>query len=479
MPAQPHDQAAALKVAISASSSLVVMIVHWVWLMRGEIKYIWPRLCRSWNARIFVPARYLGLFGQIYNVYFTTRMYLGVPTPPEGCRIWFSFQALVVQVLLVVVEGLLMHRLYALFRCNGAIMMVLVALGGGQLASMGVSVRLSFPTNEYTTTCLLTKANPANAYFSTTMLTVTMILLFMIVWSYCRLPPRFTRQGIGKIVFRDSILSLCALAVLMLFMTFTSLEIIKTSISGNITYYWMVCVLWMSLGSIIVDHEQIPRDDDERGQDNIWRATVQLTSQIEMGESTLTEELSESWRGTHTSSSNTLRSSPSTPTTNVTQLSPSSICTSDSGEPRYFGDHPHLNVRQPIPRRPRIMTRLSLTKTSQPSPSAASTSDSAQRWLEEYLRAHGDGDDQKSSPSLPSPSTALSAEESAPDTVQDEPLDTSVDNGDGVQREESDRLPVLPNVGAQQGLTGPRPSQRLSSSEVRRSEESWSWSDPP
>jgi hypothetical protein len=45
-----------------------------------------------------------------FNVYFTVRMYIGIGTTPAGCRLWFAYQAVVVQILLASVEGALMHR---------------------------------------------------------------------------------------------------------------------------------------------------------------------------------------------------------------------------------------------------------------------------------------------------------------------------------------------------------------------------------
>lgn len=57
------------------------------------------------------PARNMhALHHDRYNVYFTVRMYSGVYTSPRGCRIWWAYQAIIVQFLLIFVEGLLMQR---------------------------------------------------------------------------------------------------------------------------------------------------------------------------------------------------------------------------------------------------------------------------------------------------------------------------------------------------------------------------------
>jgi hypothetical protein len=89
---------------------------------------------------------------------------------------------------------------------------------------------------------------------STTTMTTTVIISFMTFWRYLRLPEKWTRHGLGRIVLRDSALSLSAISGeeafgvcrwsdadidrsgMMLFMTLCSLQVIKPSMSGNITY---------------------------------------------------------------------------------------------------------------------------------------------------------------------------------------------------------------------------------------------------
>ncbi|KAF8550729.1 hypothetical protein OG21DRAFT_373642 [Imleria badia] len=206
----PHDEDAALRVAISASVSLAVMLAEFLWLIRDEVKYVWPRIRATWTARIYMLTRYVGLASQIFNVCFTVRMYLGVYTSPRGCRLWFSYQAIVVQFLLVFVEGLLMHRLYALFLRSRLILTMLICFALGQLGSMGVSARFAFTSNRYTVTCMLLRSNPGNAFFSATTMTTNVIIFFMTFWRYFRLPAKWT-EGMGRVVMRDSAFSLGAI----------------------------------------------------------------------------------------------------------------------------------------------------------------------------------------------------------------------------------------------------------------------------
>ncbi|KAG6374512.1 hypothetical protein JVT61DRAFT_4556 [Boletus reticuloceps] len=165
-----------------------------------------------------------------YNLYFAFRMYLGIDNSPAGCRIWFTYQVIIVQLLLLTAEGLLIHRrmfstdnffqkpahpsslVYALFLRNRPILVMLIVFTLGQIASMGVSARISNPSNVHTVTCLVVTSNPGNAFFSATTMTTNLVIFFMTFSRYCRLPVKWTRQGVGRTVFRDSALSLSAIS---------------------------------------------------------------------------------------------------------------------------------------------------------------------------------------------------------------------------------------------------------------------------
>lgn len=43
-------------------------------------------------------------------------------------------------------------------------------------------------------------------------MTTTMVIFFMTFWRYLRLPAKWTRQGVGRVIFRDSALTLAAIS---------------------------------------------------------------------------------------------------------------------------------------------------------------------------------------------------------------------------------------------------------------------------
>lgn len=88
------------------------------------------------------------------------------------------------------------------------------------------------------------------------------------------------------------------------------------------------------IGRIVVNHEKLPRDDGEgeQGEGNTWRGTLQLTSQIEMGQSMLSLDTQCGSSEGHTPTSRTLQGSISMPASRVSRCSPSTVCPSDSSQ---------------------------------------------------------------------------------------------------------------------------------------------------
>jgi len=273
---------------------------------------------------------------------------------------------------------------------------------------MVVSAALSFPSNKHTVTCLMVRSNPGSTFFSATTMTTNVVLFFMTFWRYLRLPEKWTREGLGRVVLRDSAMSLSAISVMMLFLTLSGLQVIKPSMSGNITYYWLVCILWISIGRIVVNHEKIRRVEGEQGEGSTWKGTLQLTSQIEMGHSTLSVDTQSGSSNGHAPTSNTLQSSPSTPMTKTGRLSPSSCTDGSASLGDYSPTHEHGHRHSPQPPNTELSMKVSVPSASQLSLSnvCAISGDA----LQTEDRPQADADERAHSPS-PSPSPQQSSPE--------------------------------------------------------------------
>lgn len=258
------SDALAHKVVISASVSLGIMVVEFAWLLRDEFKFIWPGIrFRNPYPLVYILTRYLGLVGQCFNLYFNLRIASGVATSPTLCRMWFRYQAITIQVLLAALEVALMHRIYGLFLKDHWILALLVLLGISQLVSMFVSARLAIPQLPHLDTCYVVKPHASTIYFGATSMTTNLAILFMISWKYLRLPAKWTHSPFGRILLRDSTLSLVAILVLLLAMILSNSGAIRLPMNGNVLYHWFFCTIWISLGRLIINHSKVAQADEE------------------------------------------------------------------------------------------------------------------------------------------------------------------------------------------------------------------------
>ncbi|KAI6116008.1 hypothetical protein F5141DRAFT_1100376 [Pisolithus sp. B1] len=276
-------EALARKAAISACASFGLMLVDFFWLLRDEITYVWPNVRRRrLYALVYIIERYLGLGGQVFNVYISLRIASLLHTPPTYCRIWFVYQAISIQILLSSMECALIHRIYALFGRNYSILSVLVLFCTLQLLSLGTSAWLAIPNTEHSETCYVLKPNINTIYFGTTTMATHLIMFFMIFWRGFELPWKWSCSAFGRVVLRDSAVSPLIISILTGAMVLCNTGAIQTSLNGNIIYYWLFCTMWISLGRIIVNHSKV--DQLEQLKQLVDARRGELTSEIDVGE---------------------------------------------------------------------------------------------------------------------------------------------------------------------------------------------------
>jgi len=161
-----------------------------------------------------------------------------------------------------------------------------------------------------------------------------------------------------------------------------------------------------------VNHAKLPRDNEEQEEGSTWRGTIQLTSQIEMGESTFSSDTQCGSSDGRTS--NTLRGSLSTAVSKASQLSPLGSPTSDS-LPKWFGHHSptdgygQRHTPQPSDTKPSV--EVFISNASRPSLPTSCTNDDDASQVANYPQADTDVDGRAHSPSL---SPQLSSSEPPP-----------------------------------------------------------------
>ncbi|KAH7923680.1 hypothetical protein BV22DRAFT_1196505 [Leucogyrophana mollusca] len=240
-------------ISYGASAALLAMFVEYGLTVSDERKYIWSKLRTSSYARTYILTRYFGLAAQIFNVCFSIWMASRTYIAPSLCKLWYSYQAVVIQTLVLVVDSLLMLGVYAIFSHSYWILSLLVVLAAAQPGSMIASAVITFPEVTYSSTCLIIRIHSGSVYFGTATLTTHVVILFLSLWK-CFIEGR-AQTSLRSAILRDSTLAVTAISIILLFMLLCSLGVIRTGIAGNIIYYWLLATLWISAGRIIVNWE--------------------------------------------------------------------------------------------------------------------------------------------------------------------------------------------------------------------------------
>ncbi|KAH7923054.1 hypothetical protein BV22DRAFT_1036815 [Leucogyrophana mollusca] len=239
-------------ISYGAAAALLPMFVDYALTFRDERRYIWPkaRLCRY--AKMYMATRYLGLAAQILNVSFAIWRASQTYIAPSLCRSWYTYQAIIIQALVAVVDGLLMRGVYAIFSRSYWILSVLAVLAAAQPGSMLASAVTTLPDAPFTPTCLVAEVHFGLIYFGSVTLTTHAVILLLIVWKYFA---GGHAHALFRTAIRDSTLAVAAILTIMIITLLCAVGVIGIGVISNIICYWFFCALWVSAGRIIVGWE--------------------------------------------------------------------------------------------------------------------------------------------------------------------------------------------------------------------------------
>ncbi|KAH7909199.1 hypothetical protein BJ138DRAFT_1115193 [Hygrophoropsis aurantiaca] len=274
---------AARNISYAASAALAAMVFDFALTVRDERRYIW-----SWrtspHAKTYIVTRYFGILAQIANVAFTIWLSSKTDIAPKLCKTWVAYQATVIQILILVVDGLLILAIYAVFYQRYLIIGVAVALAAAQPSSMVISFLAVASDVSNAPGCLLRHAHFGSIYFGrvlvtcnpglnlnrylnrTTTLATHVVILFLFLWKF--FIERRTRTPLRCVIMRDSTLAVTCTSVIFLLVLLCSAGVIKSGVNTNMIYYWLLSTLWVAAGRIILSSERLKSDHASGGPTN-------------------------------------------------------------------------------------------------------------------------------------------------------------------------------------------------------------------
>ncbi|OAX33763.1 hypothetical protein K503DRAFT_859599 [Rhizopogon vinicolor AM-OR11-026] len=248
------EHGAVERIRLIASTSLTgLMVLEYTWNIRFEVRVIWPQFWKSAEAKIFVIARYMGLAGQIFNVWFASRMASGIPTHPLVCRVCYSFHGITIQCLLMSVELLLILLACKMYNNDRFVLGLLYALVGVQWAGMAITVRLLVSDLRPSPTCAL-ESNSSQIYVGASAIATNFCFLAVILWRYFRVKWPEILCSYLKIMVRNSICAVILVTGNFLVLILTPMEV-HTPVRG-IFFPVMIFSFWFAVGRLVLDKEK-------------------------------------------------------------------------------------------------------------------------------------------------------------------------------------------------------------------------------
>ncbi|EIW55621.1 uncharacterized protein TRAVEDRAFT_50105 [Trametes versicolor FP-101664 SS1] len=240
------------EVACSATALLV-----WDVLINldREIEYIWSGR-NGWVKWTFLLMRHVPYL--IQGAVLTLVATAGHIWENWECKAWIAFQLVGIEALTIIVEVVLMVRVYAMYNRDRAVLALIILLFVAEVAAMWSILAISIPQITFTSQCLVTttpKLFPAywtlSLAFETTLFALTLL--------------RFASTVAAAPVHRHSILFVLVRDVVMLLNT-VMYQTQHNALAG-VCYFWEISVMAFAGSHILLNLRQLAVEPRSSWQD--------------------------------------------------------------------------------------------------------------------------------------------------------------------------------------------------------------------
>ncbi|RDX54621.1 hypothetical protein OH76DRAFT_1478889 [Lentinus brumalis] len=225
-----------------------------------EVEYIW-RAPNSWVKWAYLLIRHIPYLVQcsiligLLAVVGDGHVY-GTP----ACRVWIAYQLVANEVLTVVVEIILIIRIYAMYNRNWIVTRTVYALFVAEVVAMCTILAITVPKFEFTSQCLITstpKIFPSywtiSLAFETTLFLLTLYKFFSVLEIM-----KFHRQPIIVTLVRDGTWAYAIIFAIMLLNTLMY-ELEKNTLAG-ICYFWELSVMSYAGSHVLLNLRRLAMD---------------------------------------------------------------------------------------------------------------------------------------------------------------------------------------------------------------------------
>lgn len=253
--------------------------------LADEIEYIWTGRC-SWIRWAYVFVRHFPYLAQISILALIADSLWGSSMHnPIQCRDLLIYELSVNEALTIIVEAVLIIRIYAMFNCDTRILTVVLILYVGEISAMVTVLAISIPRMEFTTGCIITYAPSVftsywmiSLAFETILFGMTLIKFFVTVASDRSL----RRSWIMYILVRDGTWAFAVIFTAMLMNTFMY-HFMHNSLAG-LFFLWELSVMSLAGSHVLLNLRRLAVQTNSF-KDSQWTSdetntTVQFTSRV-------------------------------------------------------------------------------------------------------------------------------------------------------------------------------------------------------
>ncbi|KAJ3538939.1 hypothetical protein NM688_g6443 [Phlebia brevispora] len=318
-----HDKAAVSYGAVAATTWLVWdTMIHW----DIEAECIWRNSGTSWTRFAYIFMRYATI---LHEGAVLTLDVGNVTFSDSACRGWLAEQGMYMELLAIVVEIVLIMRLYALYHRNRLVLLSIVVLGVAQVAVMSVAVGVTIARAGFNANCqIVMTPGLFTAYWISSLVFETYLFFLTLVVFLRHFKLEYKRGSIMFVFVRDGTWAYAMIFVSLLLNTLLY-KLEKNPLAG-MGYFWDCSTLSFCGSHILLNIKRLGIPKYDEGVD-----TTLPTMQFQSGQEPLNTVLTSVIDASSRFESTMATIEESEPTTLVVASPESSNAYSPSPHPRW------------------------------------------------------------------------------------------------------------------------------------------------
>ncbi|EMD34876.1 hypothetical protein CERSUDRAFT_125397 [Gelatoporia subvermispora B] len=264
------------RVAVAATAFIVWdTIIH----LADEVEYIWrgPRLWTTW---CYAFVRHVPYLVQGTILYLTNTVSSGKTFSYEQCRGWIIYQFASVEAIIVVVELILIARVFAMYHGNRAIRVVTLAFYCMEIIGMTGILVVTVPNMGFSNTCDVTSMPRVFACywifslcFETFLFTLTLFKFFRSAACYLH------DRSLLLMLVRDGTWAYTAIFAVMLTNTLMY-QVVKNSLAG-VFFFCEISVVSFAGSHVLLNLRRLAKQSPElKVSSGMTTQTIRFSSHV-------------------------------------------------------------------------------------------------------------------------------------------------------------------------------------------------------